>query len=73
MNEVIAMIEEISGEKAHITREERQLGDVTNTGADVSRAVADFQYTPKTSLREGLEKEIQYIRDFILANKIPAS
>lgn len=67
MNEVITLMEEIAGKKANITREARQDGDVTNTGADVSRAQADFDYKPAVKLAEGLRREVEYIQSLLSA------
>jgi len=65
MNDVIELIEDISGRKANVVREQRQDGDVTNTGADVSRAAADFGFKPAVSLEEGLRREVEYIDDLL--------
>jgi len=65
MNDVIELIENISGRKANVVREQRQDGDVTNTGADVSRAAADFGFKPAVSLEEGLRREVEYIDDLL--------
>ena len=67
MNDVIALIEKIAGRKANVLREGRQQGDVTNTGADVSRAVEDFGFQPRISLEEGLEREVIFIKELIAA------
>jgi UDP-glucose 4-epimerase len=66
MNDVIALIEEVTGRKANVRREARQWGDVTNTGADVSRAQQDFAFAPKVSLREGLAREAEFIEKVVL-------
>lgn len=65
MNDVIALMEKIAGKKANVVREGRQDGDVTNTGADVSSAKADLNFKPAVSLEEGLEREIEYIREML--------
>lgn len=67
MNDVIALMEEIAGKKANVVREGRQQGDVTNTGADVSAAKADFEFKPAISLEEGLKREVDYIRQLLEA------
>lgn len=65
MNDVIALMEEICGKKANVVREGVQLGDVTNTGADVSRAQEDFGFAPKVSLEEGLRREVEFIGELL--------
>lgn len=67
MTDVIILMEEICGKKANVTREAVQLGDVTNTGADVSRAREDFGFVPKVSLEDGLRKEVEYIGELLAA------
>lgn len=66
MNEVIEQLEKIAEKKANVIREGKQLGDVTNTGADVSRAKKDFGYSPKVDLETGLRNELHFIKDIIL-------
>lgn len=66
MNGVIKTIEDISGHTANVKREGKQLGDVTNTGANVEKAQHDFNYAPKVDLSSGLAQEIQYIKNVVL-------
>jgi hypothetical protein len=40
-----------------------QLGDVTVTFADIRAAEADLQYHPRTSLRDGIERFIDWYRE----------
>lgn len=65
MNEVIALLEQLTGRKANVVREGMQLGDVTNTGADVSHAVQDLQFSPQVTLEEGLRREVEFIGDLV--------
>lgn len=67
MNDVIELMEKIVGKKANIVKEAVQLGDVTNTGADVTQAKEDFGFAPKVSLEEGLAREVEYIRELLAA------
>ncbi len=66
MNDVIKMLEDIAGRKANVKRVGRQDGDVTHTGADVSRAEEDWGYAPKVPLREGLAKELEFVEKVVL-------
>lgn len=65
MNDVIDLLEQVAGRKANVVREDVQLGDVTNTGADVSQAVANFGFSPRVSLEEGLRREVEFIAELV--------
>lgn len=65
MNDVITLLEKITGRKANVVREGRQQGDVMNTGADVSRASEDFGFNPKVALEEGLAREVDFISQLL--------
>ena len=57
---LIKNIGEVIG-KSPLTRfAPMQQGDVTRTYADVSRATAELGFSPQTSLREGLEKMVEW-------------
>lgn len=56
LNEFISTIEEVCGVKAKIKEIEEQLGDVSHTHADISKAKKLLGYCPMVSLKEGLEK-----------------
>lgn len=62
--EAIRMLEEILGE-ADVRFEESKKGDVRDTYADISRAREVLGYTPEVGLREGLEREVEWFRDFV--------
>lgn len=65
MNDVIELMERIAGKSANVVREAVQVGDVTNTGADVTLAREDFGFAPQVSLEEGLQREVGYIADLL--------
>jgi UDP-glucose 4-epimerase len=67
MNDVIALIEKVTGNKARVIRDARQSGDVTNTGADVTRAQRDLGFAPQVQLEEGLAREAEFIEKVVLA------
>ncbi len=46
-----------------------QPGDVPVTYADVSTLERDFNFKPKTSLREGLRKFVRWYREFYIRNR----
>ncbi len=56
LNELIKLIEEISGKKFIIQKLPMQEGDVNVTYADVNKAKTLLKYSPKTSIKEGLLK-----------------
>ena len=62
VNQVIAMLEELSGGPIEVVRKERQAGDARHTGADTSRAEADLGWRPTVGLREGLARQLEWAR-----------
>ena len=56
LNELIALIEAVSGVHLQVEREEAKPGDVRSTEADCSLAKAAFDFIPKTSLENGISK-----------------
>ncbi|MFC5465913.1 NAD-dependent epimerase/dehydratase family protein [Lederbergia graminis] len=65
INEIIALLEELTNQKANITYLEKSIGEPKHTHADISHAQTILGYSPTTSLREGLAKEIEYIRTIL--------
>ncbi len=61
MHHVTQLLQEISGSPISATFEEKQHGDVRHTFADTKLAERLVGYHPLVSLREGLEKEFEYI------------
>lgn len=61
VNEVLRCIEEIQGAPLQVSREDAQKGDVRHTWADTSRARAELGFRPRTSLREGLRAEREWL------------
>lgn len=62
VNEVIAMIENITEKQANFLFSARVSGEPTQTWADISNAEKLVNYNPKIKLTEGLTKEVDYIR-----------
>ena len=62
LRDLIAAIEEEIGKKAIIDLKPEQPGDVPQTFADVSKAGDHFGYRPTTSIREGLTRFHDWIR-----------
>ncbi|MDD8014613.1 MAG: GDP-mannose 4,6-dehydratase [Acidobacteriota bacterium] len=67
LTNVIALMEEISGRKALLTRMEKQKGDVPDTMADIRKAGKDLAYKPRTRLEDGLRQEWLWIKELYRA------
>jgi nucleoside-diphosphate-sugar epimerase len=61
MNQVLAMIERAAGHPLRIRREGPQKGDMRDTYADTSLARADFGFSPKVSLQDGILAEYRWL------------
>lgn len=68
VNEVIAMMERITGRKAKLKRFARQRGDVRHTQADGSRACEKLGFVPKVGLEDGLAQEWSWMAKMIQAS-----
>jgi UDP-glucuronate 4-epimerase len=62
LNELIDAVEDAMGTKATINAVPEQPGDVPLTSADVSKAAQHLGYRPKTALREGVRKYVEWYR-----------
>ena len=58
----LELVQEVSGLRATIVREEAQKGDMRDTFADTSAAKRDLQFRSTVSLRDGLRAEWDWIR-----------
>jgi len=63
LKEVITTIEKILGMSLSAVFENQQAGDVEHTGADTGNALTDLEYTPKTTLEDGLKAEVAWLKD----------
>jgi UDP-glucose 4-epimerase len=61
INHVLDLIGQISGRTLDVRRVAPQKGDMRDTYADTTLARADLGFQPKTSLREGLSAEYQWL------------
>jgi len=64
VNQVLEIMEQITGKKKKIRYEGRQHGDVRHTGADISKAAMIFGYAPKIRLDMGLSDQYKWIRSY---------
>ncbi len=60
--ETIHILEEIIGKEAKIEYMETQKGDMKDTYADISKAKKILDYSPKVEIKNGLEKEVEWIK-----------
>jgi nucleoside-diphosphate-sugar epimerase len=60
--DVIHLIGDIMGVQPKVRFQEQQKGDVRDTAANTDLARRLLDYRPQVSLREGLEREVEYVR-----------
>jgi UDP-glucuronate 4-epimerase len=58
----ITLLEDLAGRPLVVDRSAGEPGDISATGADISRARADLGYEPSVSLEAGLRAEFEWIR-----------
>ena len=58
--EVISILEDLIGRKANVTFTSERLGDQTKTYTESAKARRDFNYSPVTTLKAGLSKQIEW-------------
>ncbi len=58
--EAIRLIEELLGKKAKIKIMPRRKGDVFETHANIDKARNVLSYSPKTAIRDGLRKQVEW-------------
>jgi UDP-glucose 4-epimerase len=63
--EAAAVLEEVSGKTSPKTFLERQKGDVFSTRADTAKLERLFGTKPKTTLKEGLAREWEWMQKFV--------
>ncbi len=65
--EAVTMLEEISGKTCPKTFLERQKGDLFSIRADTAKLERVFGTKPKTPLKEGLQRQWEWMRKFVQA------
>jgi nucleoside-diphosphate-sugar epimerase len=60
VTEVARLLSEVTATPIRAVRREVRPGDVRHSHADISKAIDKLGFTPKTSLREGLERTLAY-------------
>ncbi len=61
INQVLSLIQTITGRQLDIRREASQKGDMRDTFADTSRAKAELGFVPSTTLERGLQAEAEWL------------
>ena len=60
----INTLEDSLGMKAELNHMPIQPGDVTKTWANVDNLINDFDYSPKTSLKDGISQFVNWYKEF---------
>lgn len=63
VNEVLALLREVTGKEPDIRYSEKQKGDMRHTFASTERAREDLGYAPQVGLPEGLTNEFHWLKD----------
>lgn len=66
LNDTLDLIKNITGCKTEINYIEKVKGDVKHTSADTSKAEKLLDYYPKVSFKEGLKKEVEWLKKIYL-------
>ncbi len=70
LNRVIELVAELSGTAIDVRRRDRAHGDVRRTASDTTRIRRDVGWRPKTSVHDGLENQLEWLRS--VAGRAPA-
>jgi UDP-glucuronate 4-epimerase len=62
----INILEKAIGKKAIVEPKPLQPGDAKETYADITEAQRDFGFSPKTSIKEGLPKFVEWYKSYYL-------
>lgn len=65
LNQLIATIEKITNKQIKQIKKKTPPGDVTNTCASIDKAKTVLEWTPKTSLEEGLTNLYLWMKDYV--------
>jgi UDP-glucuronate 4-epimerase len=63
LNEVLRMVENVTGRPLRVERQETQKGDMRDTFADTAAAARELGFRSSVSLRDGLAREWDWLRD----------
>ena len=65
VNEVLRLLEEITGKRANVNYQSRQYGDARHTSADTTAARSELGFSPCFTLEEGLRKEVEWLGELL--------
>lgn len=68
INDVLRLIEQLTGRPLDVRRQPAEKGDMRDTFADTSRARADLGFAPSRSLEAGLAAEVEWMRTVVGTN-----
>ncbi len=71
LTQLIQELEKAIGKPAILDRRPAQLGDVERTYADLTRSKKELGYEPKVSLAEGLQRFVEWFKDYGHLYKLP--
>ena len=63
--DIVSLIESKIGKSAIINYEPMQLGDVTNTFADIQKSKLKLAFSPKTKIKEGISHFLDWYLDYV--------
>ena len=61
---LVSLLEMFTERKAKINKKRMQLGDVRHTYANIKESKKDLKFKPKTNLKEGLEKFVNWYKEY---------
>ncbi len=70
LNELWNSIKEISNSKVDALHRENRAGDVPHSLADISKAKSLLNYTPKITVRMGLEQALEYYKSISVPDQV---
>jgi nucleoside-diphosphate-sugar epimerase len=61
VNEVLRLLEQVTGKQARVRYASKQAGDAAHTSADTTAACRELGFAPTMPLREGLRREAEWL------------
>jgi UDP-glucose 4-epimerase len=65
LKDILSILEGVIGKRARINHSATEKGDVPHTHADTSRIQDELGYRPATSVEEGLEAEVEWMKEIV--------
>ena len=70
VNEVLRLLEKITGKTARVNYQARQYGDAMHTAADTTAARNELGFTPRFTLEDGLHKEVEWLSELLSVSQL---